>query len=80
MGEDGKPTGKLRKVAIHEGIRADIARHLAAVLLPHCGGKGADGAAKAPESLSEATRVVNGEGLVEDVNHSLKDRQNENGG
>ena len=67
MGEDGKPTGKLRKVAIHEAIRADIARHLAAVLLPHCGGKGADGAAKAPESLAEATRVVNDEGLVEDV-------------
>jgi preprotein translocase subunit SecA len=67
MGEDGKPTGKLRKVAIHEGIRSDIARHLAAVLLPHCGGKGADGAAKAPETLGEATRVVNEDGLLEDI-------------
>jgi preprotein translocase subunit SecA len=67
MGEDGKPTGKLRKVAIHEGIRSDIARHLAAVLLPHCGGKGADGSAKAPENLGEATRVVNEEGLLEDI-------------
>jgi preprotein translocase subunit SecA len=67
FGEDGKPTGKLRKVAIHEGIRTEIARHLAAVILPHCGGKGADGSAKAPETLDEATRVVNEDGLIDDI-------------
>ncbi len=67
FGEDGKPTGKLRKVAIHEGIRTEIARHLAAVILPHCGGKGSDGSAKAPETLDEATRVVNEDGLIDDI-------------
>jgi preprotein translocase subunit SecA len=67
LGEDGKPTGKLRKVAIHEGIRSEIARHLAGVILPHCGGKGADGAAKAPERLDEATLVANEDGLIDEI-------------
>ena len=67
MGEDGKPTGKLRKVPVHQGIRTEIARHLAAVILPHCGGKAADGTAKAPETLEEATRIVNQDGLIDDV-------------